>query len=153
MKILEQLRKNILSPVKAAILNRRRRWIFETAVEQLIEMDLLSELPESILLSLIYGWGNESWSASCEYLQGIVNEARRSGGPVLECGSGLSTIVLGVLAEKWGFRIWSLEHVPAWAQKVRQVLQKHHLQQVTIVGRNVEDDINLVLTGNLVYAI
>jgi hypothetical protein len=47
-------------------------------------------------------WGNDGWSADLEYLRAVADRMRGVTGPVLECGSGLTTIVMGVLAERRG---------------------------------------------------
>lgn len=58
-------------------------------------------------------WGNEEFSADPEYVNEVARLAlhRKS---VLECGTGLTTIVLGVL----GVPTWSLEHHRSWRRRV-----------------------------------
>ena len=48
----------------------------------------------TILGKLEYGWANPI-SASTEYLLECVSYASKAKLPILECGSGLSTIVIG----------------------------------------------------------
>ena len=67
------------------------------------------------LSALIYGWGNEAWSAEAGLLQAIVDEVDRSQpGHVLECGTGVSTLLLGLLSEGARMTFWSLEHDSHW---------------------------------------
>jgi hypothetical protein len=73
---------------------------------------------------LVYGWGNEGWSGQREYLQACVLHAIKSKGPILECGSGLTTLLVGYVAHAAGTKMWTLEHLPSWAAKVQ--LRLHH---------------------------
>jgi hypothetical protein len=52
---------------------------------------------------------------------------------VLECGSGLTTIVSGVLAERRGVQVLSLEQDPWWASFVQSRLSRLNITQVTVV--------------------
>lgn len=85
-----------------------------------------------VLMDLIYGWGNQSWSAWDEYLAVCIGHALTSDGPILECGSGLSTILVGAIAKKRGRCHWVLEHAPEWAEKVRRYLRAYDLDSVVL---------------------
>jgi hypothetical protein len=88
---------------------------------------------------LIYGWGNEDWSAREEYLMACVRDALASRGPILECGSGLTTIVVGIIAQRDGKTLWSLEHAPAWAEPVRKYLRRYRLDRVHLCADALKD--------------
>jgi predicted O-methyltransferase YrrM len=76
---------------------------------------------------LVYAWGNEEWSAEPEYLQAVAAAALSERGPVLECGSGLTTLVLGAVAKKTGSSVWTLEHEPRWAERARSAVARFRL--------------------------
>lgn len=76
-----------------------------------------------LLRTLHRGWGNTGFSAMPEYLSAIVTAAVSARGDILECGSGLSTVLLAVAARKSGVRIWSLEHQPKWKSRVERALR------------------------------
>lgn len=60
----------------------------------------------------------------------VVHDRRR----LLECGSGVSTIVLGRLLASRDGRVVSVEHDAAWVRVVRRLVVEHHLEDtVTIV--------------------
>lgn len=88
-----------------------------------------------LLGELIHGWGNKAWSAREEYASACVSEALRTDGPIVECGSGLTTIVLGAIAQKRGTSVWSLEHKPEWAHRVSAVLRKFQIDRVRLSAR------------------
>lgn len=85
----------------------------------------------NLLTDLVRGWGN-SWSVQLEFLEGTLNEARRTDGPILECGSGLSTLLIGAVAQARGIKVWSLEHEPKWAERVQKYLRKYGINSVTL---------------------
>jgi predicted O-methyltransferase YrrM len=92
----------------------------------------------TVLSELIYGWGYGG-SVEHEYANAILQHARITDGPILECGSGLSTILLGVVAQKNGNRVWSLEHIPHWAQKVRSTLKRYGIESVELCDTQLRD--------------
>jgi hypothetical protein len=81
-------------------------------------------LSEELLDQLIFGWGNESWSADKTYLREVVEIAARTNGPTLECGSGLTTVLAGIVAANRGTRLCSLEHHGVWAKKSAAALRR-----------------------------
>jgi|TARA_B100001971_G_C18247864_1_gene575742 hypothetical protein len=90
-------------------------------------------LPGKRLLSLFrYGWGNVTYSAGTSYLEYSVKLFSRKEGEVLECGSGLTTVVLGLLAEKTGREIHSLEHDSSWWKLVRRRLSSLKIKSVKL---------------------
>jgi hypothetical protein len=75
---------------------------------------------------LVYGWGNPQWSALPEYLEAIAAAASATSGPVLECGSGLSTLVLATIRAGGG-PVCALEEDAEWAARVERALARHGL--------------------------
>ena len=88
---------------------------------------------------MIYGWGNERWSAQDDYLAACAEQALNSKGPILECGSGLTTIVVGAIAKRRGVRLWALEHSPDWAAKVQGYLDRYAIDSVVLSSRPLRD--------------
>ena len=84
-----------------------------------------------VLTDLVYGWGN-SWSAQLEYLVATLEHVRDAKGPVLECGSGLSTILIGAVAQARGVEVLTLEHEPKYAARVRDYLDKYDIRSVNL---------------------
>ena len=84
----------------------------------------------SLLAELQAGWGNEWYAARTDYLEELAARAAETSGPVLECGSGLTTLLLGLLAGRRGVEVWSLEHLPAWHARVSEVLARYGVPRV-----------------------
>jgi hypothetical protein len=71
---------------------------------------------------LVYGWGNEAYSGRPAYLEALAAAALRNSGPILECGSGITTLVLATIARHTGSPIYSLEHDPRWFHTIQCAL-------------------------------
>ena len=71
------------------------------------------------------GWGNEGWSADTSYLEAVCYWASRIRGPILECGSGLTTLLLGIIAPD---QVTTLEHLPKWKEHVQGAARKRSIR-------------------------
>jgi Methyltransferase domain len=65
---------------------------------------------DEVWRELVEGWDDKRWGAGPEYLDAVAAAAVAESGPVLECGSGLTTLVLAAVSEQTGSSVWSLEH-------------------------------------------
>jgi hypothetical protein len=111
----------------------RRALVFRRAMRQFSRApEALADSGHPLLRQLVYGWGNESFSAHEEFLAGCLREAFATRGPILECGAGLSTLLVGVVCARRGLRCWSYEHHAGWAQRVSRALARHRIRSVTI---------------------
>lgn len=80
--------------------------------------------PEDFV-TLHEAWGNP-WAASPEFLIAAYSMAKKVKGPVLETGSGLSTLVMAAA----GADVTSLEHDLAWYRRVRAATERLGLGRV-----------------------
>ena len=62
-----------------------------------------------------------------------------AGGPILECGSGLTTLLVGVVAQRTGNSVWSLEHLSQWAERVQDDLDKYRIDAVNFYATPLND--------------
>src|SRR5262245_2517879 len=105
-----------------------RRVVFRRAMRRFLRAPAGCAVPgDRVLLELIYGWGNESWSALDEYLAACIQSALVAKGPILECGSGLSSLLVGAIATRLGVEHWVLEHSPEWAANVQRHCDRYRL--------------------------
>ena len=70
----------------------------------------------------VYGWGNEKWSADEMYLSEVIRTAETTSGSILECGSGLTTLLMSAVAARRGLQVHALEHNETWHARVRQAI-------------------------------
>ena len=117
-----------------------RQNVFNRAMKQLVKDPTAAVRSRSALIAdLIYGWANPGWSALDEYLTACVRWAIRTRGPILECGAGLSTIVVGAIAKRRGLSLWSLEHAPDWIARVEVCLHHYRLDNVILCATVLQD--------------
>jgi hypothetical protein len=81
--------------------------------------------------ALLYGWGS-SYAAPFEYIQYYLRTLAETEGLVLECGSGLSTLVAGVVAQRRGFQVWAFEQSPFWYERVQAELDRFRIRAVRL---------------------
>lgn len=123
------LKARIARPIRA-LQQHARWWAFDRAFRQFRRRPTPALLP---LLSRT--WGNAAWSPSPQFLTMAMDQAVRVGGPILECGSGLSTLILASALE-FGRRrrtlLWSLEHLDAWGDRVSWWAWRYGLHSVNV---------------------
>ncbi len=134
MKLIESL-KNII--LLRGLRQRGRAWhrqhVFNRAMKQFARNPAAAlESGNDVFNRLIYGWGNQAYAAEHEYLLASLRSTQAAEGPVLECGSGLSTLLTGIVAAQSGNTIWSLEHHPFWAERVQRALDDHGISSVRL---------------------
>jgi hypothetical protein len=100
-------KRHVPPGIKLAVKDAWRRHILAGAVRHLIRLPP-GELPSrSMLMDLRVGWGNEGWSGNLDFMEEVARRAATTAGPILECGSGVTTVLLGLLA---GRRLVPGEH-------------------------------------------
>lgn len=131
----------VLNVAHLLLPRRTRKWLrqaydglrFDAAMRRFIANPGSALTPASPLLGeLISAWGNSGWIAKEGYLRACVAGALTSTGPTLECGSGLSTLLLGAVAQQRGRQHWALEHMPEWGIRVRRCAERHQLRAVNL---------------------
>lgn len=121
-----------LKRMKTLLRESHRRLILGRAIRSL-QRDIRAGIVQNDLISqLRYGWGNEGWSGSENYIRGCLNEALRCEGPILECGTGLTTLIIGAVAESRSLPFVSLEHSAEWRDHTSAVAKSLGLANVHI---------------------
>lgn len=121
----------IPNPLKRYVRDTHRDFVFRRAMKAFSRApDACARPGDSTLVDLVYGWGNQEFSAEDEYLAACIRYALQTDGAILECGSGLSTILIGVIAKRRGKTHWALEHEAEWATRVQAVLRQYGLETV-----------------------
>ncbi|MBL7873747.1 MAG: class I SAM-dependent methyltransferase [Cyclobacteriaceae bacterium] len=129
---LNFLKKIIPLSIRIVLRKAHQRFVFKRAIKSFrLNYHKMSAHP-TLVDDLVYGWGNLGWSSFQDYSLAIIEMAQRNKGPVLECGSGLSTLLLGIIAQDKGYRVWSLEHHAGWKKKVEKYLKDQGVTCVTV---------------------
>jgi len=92
-----------------------------------------------VLAELGQGWGDDGFRAVGGYLDEVASWAAEAQGPVLEIGSGLTTLVLGALAGRRGLPVWTLEHHPEFLRNTEAKLRRYSLTNVNLTLAPLRD--------------
>ena len=120
--------KQIKRPVKSALL----AYIFRKAMRELESLPPGQAPSRELLKKLRLGWDNQGWDAKLDYLEEIARHALNTEGPILECGSGLTTLVMGQLAGKRKIETWALEHNEGWYRRVAGAIKRHRVSNANL---------------------
>jgi len=93
----------------------------------------------ALLERIRYGWGNEGWSANEEFLSEALQIALDPNSRILECGSGLSTLLMSICAESSHAELTSLEHNPAWRCKLQKLLRRYGANRAVVLSSPLTD--------------
>lgn len=83
---------------------------------------------ERVLSHLQIGFGNQGHAADQQYLREAIRWAQVCEGPILECGSGLTTLALALYGARRGVDVWALEHDQCWLQRTQRGLRHGRAQ-------------------------
>ena len=80
-------------------------------------------IDEQAIAELWLAWDNPQWSATLEMLSTAAGLAAKSNqDTIVECGSGISTIILAVAAKSTGSRLISLESDRKWYERMSRLV-------------------------------
>lgn len=92
-----------------------------------------------VLAGLERAWGEDGYRAVGGYLEEVARFATEARGPVLEIGSGLTTLMLGALVGRRGIPVWTLEHHPEYFSYNQQILKHLGLPNVHLTLAPLRD--------------
>jgi hypothetical protein len=126
------LKRFVPAPIKQFAKDARLNWKLRKAITAISNLRP-GQTPTAIMLrDLQIGWGNQDYAARTAFLQEVAIRAITTPGPILECGSGLTTILLGLLAGRRGVQTHSLEHVSDWQNRIKRTLDQFKIPQVEV---------------------
>lgn len=85
------------------------------------------------LVRLALAWGNLGYAAGFSYLRHVSDRVLNGSGPVLECGSGATTLLIAALTRYRDLRFVALEHDPHWHDYLQRVLDGLGYRHVELV--------------------
>jgi hypothetical protein len=119
--------------LKATLHQRHRDFVLKRTIRELKHsLQRHTPVSDGLLSRLRFGWGNEGWSASEDFLRACIEGALHCDGAILECGSGLTTLVVGLIAEQRGLAFVSLEQSPDWCKRTNSVAAALNIQGVCV---------------------
>lgn len=133
------VKRLIPARLKRAVRESLRERAFSRAVRRVASLPAGRAPTREMLAELQEGWGNEGFAARTDYLEEVAARALETRGPVLECGSGLTSVLLGLLAGRRGVETWSLEHTAEWRERVARALEGNGLAGVHVCHAPLKD--------------
>jgi hypothetical protein len=135
--MLTGIRGRIPRPLKRAVRKRvldpLARRICDQRLPRVVREYRSNVAPDrEFIRRLRHAWGNEAWSADASYVCEVISRAGGCSGPVLECGSGLTTLVAALAGEKRDVTVWSLEQDEGFADLVSRRLRRNKINNVHI---------------------
>jgi hypothetical protein len=103
-------------------------WRKDIALKEGLQAIRSGTADASTYLELYNVWGN-TWAMSPEGLYTCSLLAGKSQGPILDCGSGLSSLVLAASTDQV---VHSLEQSPDWAARIERLAKEHELDNLHI---------------------
>lgn len=131
-ELVERLKQLLPPPVRRRLGRMYRDRLLHQALHTIRKHDAYVPLSDTTVRQLVRGWGNQ-WALQEELITELWHQAWLTRGPVLECGSGLSTLLLGIAAEQQKFDVYSLEHDEGWYWRMFTLLHQLGLTRVTLV--------------------
>lgn len=121
-------------PLRSTWLRYQQAPRLRRIVEQLAQVAPHDPERKRLLNRMVEIWANP-WSADAALLDRVLYWLGESSGPVLECGSGVSTLVLAAGVSGTTRRLVSLEHDTKWAERVSKALPKDTRADLDILVR------------------
>lgn len=125
--------------VRARLRSAHRDWTLGRALARFAGNPTSGTLSTELIRSIEYGWGNAGWSANETFLRACLDEIEGTRGLIVECGSGMSTLILGLAAQRLGRRYVALENDAQWVSRVRARLERMGVSHITVVHAPLVD--------------
>ena len=126
------IKKLVPKPIKRVVRKLVQKRQLKSAIGAIADLPLGQNPSRQLLADLIDGWDNDGFVADLDYADELARRGTTTTGPILECGSGMTTIILGLLAGRRGVEIWSLENSEEWYRKITGTLASHGIEGVRI---------------------
>lgn len=108
--------RNITLPVKVRLLSLACNRIRKVAAQR--------PVGKFDVFLLMLAWGNIGYAASLSYLRHLAIKVQQTKGPMLECGSGASTLLIASLTSEEQSEIVVLENSKEWYDYMSAVLDQ-----------------------------
>ncbi len=88
---------------------------------------------------LALSWGNLGYAGNFVFLRNITHRVRSSRGYVLECGSGVTTLLIAAMTKKYKTPLIVLEHNREWLAYLEVIFNQLNYTHVTLVYSPLHD--------------
>jgi len=136
---LGSLKQFVPAPLKRAANEFRAQMKLRRAIEHIVHLPLGVVPTTEMLIELQDGWANDGFAARIDLLHEVAQRAATTNGPILECGSGMTTLLMGLLAGRRGVKTYSLEHIEEWRGRVLEAIEHFEIPNVEILPAPIRD--------------
>jgi hypothetical protein len=126
------LKRVMPTAVKGLAKDALVNWKLRHAVNEIRVLPAGDMPTAEMLVNLQIGWNNDGYVARTGFLAEVAKHALTTSGPILECGSGLTSLLVGLLAGKRGVKTYSLEHMEEWRDRVNASLKRCKIPNVQV---------------------
>lgn len=133
------IKKVLPSSLKNKIKSINRERQLSAAMKRLTAAVETGAPEPDVLAELGRAWGEDGYRAVGGYLEEVARFAMETRGPVLEIGSGLTTLILGALAARRGIPVWTLEHHPEYFAQTEETLKSLGLANIHLTLAPLRD--------------
>jgi predicted O-methyltransferase YrrM len=128
------IKRGLLRPLKVAVNERVRQLSFRRYMNQAVRNPSVLDEP-AFLADIRAAWGNEGYSADVSFLAEAIRRVRGlAAGAVLECGSGISTVLMGLsIPDRATCEIVVFENDVRWFERVTSVTRQYRFANVHLV--------------------
>lgn len=88
---------------------------------------------------LAMAWGNPGYAAGFSYLRHVGDRALHSVGPILECGSGATTLLIAALTRLQAREFIVLEHNREWYEYMSRIIRRLGYSHVRLIHAPLMD--------------
>lgn len=141
---MKQLR-NVLSklvpaPIKNSLRQLHRDHVLRRSVTNVQQRLAASQtLTEELLEEMTYGWNNSGWAANTQLLKALLDEGLQNKQSILECGTGVTTLLFSVITDYSGGHLRSLEHNAQWHALIIEKLRSLRLPVAAVTLAPMRD--------------
>lgn len=93
---------------------------------------------ERVINEVCAAWGSPESYGVDGHVRALLAEVPKAHGHVLQCGAGLTTLLLAIALAHRGVHLWTLESNPQSADSVRSWLAQYQLHQAHVVTARAE---------------
>lgn len=133
-RILQTMRAKA-QKVRGSVAFHSRQHGFDRCIQRIVHGQE-QPISGSLIAEAFAHWGDPLSASDESYLRSCLSEIAATNGAILQCGAGLSTLVLGALchgSKTKGHQLWCLEHDRHWANTLRSWLTEYRVANTHVI--------------------
>jgi hypothetical protein len=116
-----------------------KAWIIDLVCRRLKKHPMTGSINRMDILLLAIAWGNIGYAAGISYLRHVGERVLNSQGPILECGSGATTLLVAALTQTGQRQFVVFEHNLEWFSYLQEILEKLGFDHVKLIHAPLVD--------------